>query len=198
MTGRAAGLLAAAVAVLGAAACSAPADPGTAGRTVAAPAASAAPADRLVLISGRDDHGMVAAERVPLHTRVEGRTRVGTVADGTYARVLATDGQWLRVRTVEGRRLTGWIDDYFLRGTSRLVGPAPSCAVRLAGRTEPGGTLVVVRGVRGRRLRVETVAGTVGGTVTTGWVPRGALQELPPQGARCGDIPPDDRHAHGE
>ena len=193
MTGRAARLLAAAVALLGATACSAPADHEAAGRTVAASEAPA-PADRLVLISGRDDHGMVAAERVPLYTRVEGRTRAGTVADGTFARVLATDGQWLRVRTVEGRRVTGWIDDFFLRGTSRLVGPAPSCAVRLAGRTEPGGTLVVVRGTSGRRMRVETVAGRV----TTGWVPRGALQELPPQGPRCGDIPPDDRHAHGE
>lgn len=201
MTDRARSTVAAAVlpvlAVLGAAACSAPVATGATGRTAVASDASA-PADRLVLVSGRDDHGMVAAERVPLYTRVEGRTRAGTVTDGTYARVLATDGQWLHVRTVEGRRVTGWIDDFFLRGTSRLVGPVPSCTVRLAGRREPGGTPVVVRAVRGHRARVETVAEAGASAVATGWVPRGALQELPPQGARCGDIPPDDRHAHDE
>ena len=155
--------------------------------------AASAPADRLVWVSGRDDHGMVAEEKVPVYDAVEGHHVLGRVPDGTLARVLATDGQWLRVRTAEGsKRVTGWVDDFFLRGEVRLVGPAPSCRASLAGRRWAGGTLVVVRDLHGQRARVETVAEPT----SAGWVDRSLLQELPPQGRRCGDIPPDDRHAH--
>jgi len=155
--------------------------------------AAPAPADRLVWVSGRDDHGMVAEEKVPVYDAVEGHHVLGRVPDGTLARVLATDGQWLRVRTAEGsKRVTGWVDDFFLRGEVRLVGPAPSCRASLAGRRWAGGTLVVVRDLHGQRARVETVAEPT----SAGWVDRSLLQELPPQGRRCGDIPPDDRHAH--
>lgn len=158
-----------------------------------AAALTSGPADRLVLVSGRDDHGMVAEEQVPVYDAPDGHRVVGRVADATLARVLETDGTWLHVRTAEGaHRVTGWVDDFFLRGELRLVGPAPSCAARLGGAPLAGGTLVVVRDLDGDRARVETVAGPG----TTGWVDRSVLQELPPQGRDCGDIPPDDRHAH--
>lgn len=160
--------------------------------TSADPAASSAPADRLVLVSGRDDHGMVAEEQVPVYDAPEGAHVTGRVADATLARVLDADGQWLRVETVEGAHRVGWVDDFFLRGEARLVGPAPSCSVRLAGERRTGGTLVVVRGLHDHRARVETVSEPT----TTGWVDRAVLQELPPQGRRCGDVPPDDKHAH--
>lgn len=147
---------------------------------------------RLVLVSGRDDHGMVATDGVPLYDEPEGSRQVATVDDGTLAEVLSVDGQWLRVRTVEGGSRTGWVDDFFLRGESRLVGPAPSCRTTIDGHPRDGGTLVVVRELRQGRIRVETVTPPV----VRGWAPREDLQELPPQGRRCGDVPPDDKHAH--
>ena len=37
---------------------------------------------------------------------------------------------------------------------------------------------------------------TISEPTVSGWVSRGVLQELPPQGPRCGDVPLDDKHAH--
>ncbi len=147
---------------------------------------------RLVLVSGRDDHGMVAVHHVPLYDAPEGDHVVAAVHDGTLAEVLSTNGQWLQVRTVEGAAAIGWVDDFFLRGEARLVGPAPSCRTTVGGHQRDGGTLVVVRELRQGSVRVETVTPPV----VRGWAPRGDLQELAPQGTRCGDIPPDDRHTH--
>lgn len=147
---------------------------------------------RLVLVSGRDDHGMVVADQVPLYDEPEGDRRVSSVHDGTLAEVLSVDGRWLQIRTVEGPSVIGWVDDFFLRGQARLVGPAPSCLTEVDGEQRDGGTLVVVRDLRQGRVWVETVSAPV----VEGWAPREDLQELPPQGASCGDIPPDDRHAH--
>ena len=155
-------------------------------------AASTTSDSRLVLISGRDDHGMVATDLVPVYEKPEGDRRVARVHDGTLAEVLSTDGQWLQVRTVEGPPAIGWVDDFFLRGEARLVGPAPSCASTVDGHPRDGGTLVVVRALKQGRVWVETVTPPV----ASGWAPRDDLQELPPQGAGCGDIPPDDKHAH--
>lgn len=192
-----AGLTAVALLLAGSAAAGCSADSGTptadlAGVSASASASPAPAGTRLVLVSGRDDHGMVAEERVPLYDEVEGSRPSGSVRDGTYARVLETDGEWLEIETVEGRHATGWVDDFFLRGESRLVGPAPTCEATLAGERRTGGTLVVVHDLRGSRARVETIAEPAAG----GWVPRALLQELPPQGPHCGDIPLDDKHAH--
>lgn len=147
---------------------------------------------RLVLVSGRDDHGMVVTPRVPLYDAPQGTRQVGDVRDGTLVEVLDTDGQWLQVRTVEGPDATGWVDDFVLRGEARLVGRAPSCAVRLGGDVRDGGTLVVVRRLEAGRVLVETVTPPV----VRAWARRADLQELPPQGRHCGDVPPGDRHAH--
>jgi hypothetical protein len=147
---------------------------------------------RLVLVSGRDDHGMVVADQVRLYDEPEGDRTVSSVHDGTLAEVLSVDGQWLQVRTVEGPPAIGWVDDFSLRGQARLVGPAPSCRTEVDGEQRDGGTLVVVRELRQGRVWVETVSPPV----VKGWAPREDLQELPPQGGSCGDIPPEDRHAH--
>ncbi|MGK2874939.1 MAG: hypothetical protein ACSLEW_04745 [Nocardioides sp.] len=147
---------------------------------------------RLVLVSGRDDHGMVALRRVPVYEEPEAGHVAAKIVDGTLARVVEIEGQWLRVETVEGPRLAGWVNDFYLRGEARLVGPPPSCAVRVDGSRRDGGTLVVVRELRDDRVLVETVTPPS----ARGWSPRADLQELPPQGNRCGDIPPEDRHAH--
>lgn len=147
---------------------------------------------RLVLVSGRDDHGMVATDRVPLYDAPEGDRQVAVVHDGTLAEVLETDGQWLRVRAVEGPSAIGWVADFYLRGETRLVGAPPSCSVRLDGAVRDGGTVVVVRRLDAGRVLVETVTPPV----VRAWARRSELQELPPQGDRCGDIPPGDRHSH--
>jgi len=130
--------------------------------------------------------------RVPAYDESTDEHAVARIPDGTLARVVEIDGQWLRVETVEGRPVTGWINDFYLRGEARLVGSPPSCRVRLASGRREGGTLVVVRELRGDQVLVETVTPPV----VRGWARRADLQELPPQGTGCGDIPPEDRHAH--
>ncbi|GAB3773005.1 hypothetical protein FB382_002724 [Nocardioides ginsengisegetis] len=166
------------------------------GGSSAAPASMGTPSvvekPRLVMVSGRDDHGMVAEEKVPLYDGPDAAHQVDAVYDGTLAEVLSIDGQMLQVRTVEGRPAIGWVDDFFLRGEVRLVGKAPSCASSIDGRSREGGTIVVVRQLRQGRVFVESVTPPV----TSGWASRDDVQELPPQGPQCGDIPLDDKHAH--
>lgn len=146
---------------------------------------------RLVMVSGRDDHGLLATEEVAVHESVEGR-RTGAIPDATLVSVLDREGQWLRVQTVEGRAVVGWVDDFRLRGELRLVGPAPTCEAGMAGDLVEGGTLVTAWRVDGDRVLVETVAGDR----RRGWAARSDLQELPPQGGRCGDQPPGGGHRH--
>ncbi len=155
-------------------------------------AASTTVEPRLVLVSGRDDHGMVVTDEVALYDTPEGDRQVAVVHDGTLAEVLDTEGQWLQVRTVEGGPAIGWVDDFVLRGEARLVGAPPSCSVRVGGTVRDGGTLVVVRRLEAGRVLVDTVTPPV----VRAWARRSDLQELPPQGARCSDIPPEDRHSH--
>ena len=77
---------------------------------------------------------------------------VGQVADGDPGPGARDRRQLAPGATAEGaHRVTGWVDDFFLRGEVRLVGPAPSCAATLAGRPRAGGTLVVVRDLQGDR-----------------------------------------------
>lgn len=160
----------------------------------AAAGGDAPPAEaRLVLVSGRDDHGMVALHEVPLYDAPDGERVVAEVHDGTLAEVLDYRGTWAQVRMVEGPPMLGWVDDFYLRGELRLVGAPPSCRSDIDGRARPGGTIVVVRELRGDRVRVESVTPPQ----ASGWAARSDLQELPPQGPRCGDVPVDDTaHSH--
>ncbi len=153
---------------------------------------SARPDGRLVLVSGRDDHGLVARERVPVYAAAGSSHRVGTVADGTLAHVAGTDGSWLHLVTAEGRPVDGWVDDFFLRGVVHLVGPAPSCRARVDGRAVTAGLQVVVRALRGNRVLVSGVADpTMRGTAA-----RSDVQELGPQPPGCGEDPPGSVHTH--
>lgn len=148
---------------------------------------------RLVLVSGRDDHGLLATARVPLKEGPGGGRPVAQVKDGTLARVVSTQGTWLEVRTVEGRRVQGWVDDFYLRGRVHLVGTPPSCRVRVGGHRLAAGEQAIVLDVRGRQARVR-----VARTGRTGWVPRSAVQELAPvRGcARPGAPTSPDGHDH--
>ncbi|MDQ3823241.1 MAG: GW dipeptide domain-containing protein [Actinomycetota bacterium] len=137
----------------------------------------------IVLVSGRDDHGLLAEPRVGLSQNPEGPPRVW-VRDGTLVAVVGSRGEWLRVRATEGRA-AGWVNDYYLRGTVHLVAPDPDCPVpawerpawRQSGafpasaqvellevRRTGGQTWVLVRSLEDRRV---------------GWVQRPAVSELP-------------------
>ena len=135
---------------------------------------------RIVMVSGRDDHGLVASERVAVLVRPGGRAGTGMVRDGTLAEVLDTDGEWLELRTVEGRPVRGWLNDFYLRGNLHLVGTSSTCTTRLGHHMVPDGEQVTVRSVRGDRVRVSTVR-----RGWTGWVVRAAVQEVAPTGSGC-------------
>jgi hypothetical protein len=77
-----------------------------------APVASAA---AIVLISGRDDHGLLAEPQVALKRAPDDSTEVARVADGTFARVLGQRGEWFQVQTLKTPPTTGWLNDYYLR-----------------------------------------------------------------------------------
>ncbi len=147
---------------------------------------------RLVLVSGRDDHGLVAKRRVPVYDAAGSTRAVGTVADATLARVLGSDGSWLHLATVEGEPVDGWVDDFFLRGVVHLVGPEPSCRAEINGHRVVAGLQVVVRQERGGQV---LVTGLTDPTVR-GWTSRDSVQELGPQPPGCGDDPPES-DSHG-
>jgi hypothetical protein len=154
-------------------------------------AASSRPDGRMVLVSGRDDHGQLVDEVVPVYAAAASADRVGGIVDGTLAHVTEIDGTWLHVVSAEGRPADGWVDDFHLRGTVHLVGPAPSCRVSLSGRLVEAGLQAVVAQVRSRSVLVSAVDGSA-----RGWVDRGAVQELGPQGPSCGEDPPGSTHTH--
>lgn len=118
----------------------------------------------ILLVSGRDDHGLLAQRVVPL-TR-EPDTEGGasaTVADGTLVRVVATRGEWARVKTLEGPRAEGWVNDFYLRGTVHVCTP-----------TLPRSTQAEILALDFGRARVRTLTDP---RVVV--VPRESLSELP-------------------
>lgn len=142
---------------------------------------------RIVLVSGRDDHGLPALAAVPLQTAPEGARTASAVPDGSLAEVTSTHGEWLQVRTLEGAPRQGWVNDYYVRGTVHLVGRAPSCRVRLGGHDHPAGQQATVEAVRPYRVLVRALHDG-----SEGWVPRSHLQELPPSAVDgCAPAPVD-------
>ncbi|MFJ8199535.1 SH3 domain-containing protein [Streptomyces sp. NPDC096152] len=135
---------------------------------------------RLVLISGRDDHGLVATARVALYGHPGDGEPVAQAKDGTLARVVSTEGTWLQVRAVGDASVHGWVDDFYLRGTVHLVGPGPTCRVRVGGQWLAAGEQAVVLDVRGTRAKVRAVR-----SGRHGWVARSTVRELAPESG-CG------------
>lgn len=165
---------------------------GGCGGSVADPDDGSRPDGRLVLVSGRDDHGELALAHVPLYETAAAEHVVGRVDDGTLAQVVSTDGQMLEVASVDGGGTAGWVDDFYLRGVLHLVGPAPTCRARLGGELQEAGLQVAVRSVRAGRVLVESVADPT----TRGWVGREQVQELPPQAGSCDGGPSGGGHSH--
>ncbi len=131
-------------------------------------------------MSGKDDHGLVAQEVVEILDRPEGRA-VGNVPDGTLVYVVGEDREWLEVETLEGRRVVGWINDFYLRGQVHLVGDPPACPVPLRG--EPDGAPFAELAASQQVVLVDHHGDWVGvqpvGDDRLGVVPRGFVSELP-------------------
>ena len=123
------------------------------------------PRREILLVSGRDDHGLVAQERVTLAAEPDATAgpEDATVADGTLVRVVATRGEWTHVRSLEGPRAEGWVNDYYLRGVVHV------CARALPRSTQAELLSLGVRGVRVRTVQGARVV----------IVPRRSISELP-------------------
>jgi len=153
---------------------------------------------RLALLSGRDDHGEVALDMVPVYDVANGSHVVGKVHDGTLVNVVERDHMAMHIATVEGPSVSGWVDDFYLRGEMHLVGAPPDCSSTIGDTDVEGGRLVLVYGIKDNRVLVQTVPSTEPSAPpeVRGWAPRGDLQELPPQGRKCGAYPVGSKHHH--
>jgi hypothetical protein len=154
-------------------------------------APSPEPKRTILLVSGRDEHGLLAEPTVALSAEPEGAPR-HRVRDGTLVRVVESRGEWIRVRALDASHASGWLNDYYLRGTVHLLAPDPACPVPAA--AEAGGTpsrslpasaqaeLLAVRSVQGETwVRVRTI-----GAGKEAWVSRATIsQRARPPGQVC-------------
>lgn len=78
----------------------------------------------VVMVSGRDDHGLVQEPMVSLLGAPDDTTVVARVADGSFVRVIEQRGEWLCVQLIASPQSVvpqsmGWVNDYYLR--SRML-----------------------------------------------------------------------------
>jgi hypothetical protein len=117
-----------------------------------APQLSAPARQPVVLLSGRDDHGLLADPFVALAGAPGEQAAAGRIRDGSFVRVLEQRGDWMRVQEIAAPHAEGWVDDYYLRDRAlradgqvqvsfvdaQLIGGEVSVAVRPLDRpTEP-------------------------------------------------------------
>jgi hypothetical protein len=77
--------------------------------------------EAIVLVSGRDDHGLLEKPAVALQRSPTDLTVTGSVADGGFAHVLREDHSWLYVRSIAEPREEGWVNDHDLRAVAVLT-----------------------------------------------------------------------------
>lgn len=130
---------------------------------LAAQGCGAPPSGATVLISGRDDHGLVRQPVVALQRSPEDHRVTASVADGTFAVVLDERASWLRVRTVERTPQEGWVNDFYLR--DRAVDLDASEQVRL-----------LAAEMRGDEVWVSVRP--VSGPDAARWIPASRLREV--------------------
>ena len=117
----------------------------------------------IVLVSGRDDHGLVYRAAVGLAAAPGETTYPASVPDGTFARVVEQRGEWKKVQAI-GSEATGWVNDYYLRTVAVGLEP-PRQVVFLDAALRDGVVSVRVRPV-----------GAASGDGT--WVPATTLTEV--------------------
>jgi len=76
------------------------------------------PPGPVVMVSGRDDHGLLERPAVAFQRSPDDPAVVGSAQDGAFVRVLEERGPWFRVRTIEPRPEEGWVNDHDLRGAA--------------------------------------------------------------------------------
>ena len=76
---------------------------------------SAGNAGKVVVISGRDDHGLLQEPTVSLFRAPDDNTAVAHVADGSFARVVGERGEWIKVQLLAKSDTVGWVNDFYLR-----------------------------------------------------------------------------------
>ncbi len=118
----------------------------------------------VVMISGRDDHGLLQESSVSLFSAPGGTNVVARTPDGTFARVVEQRGEWLKVQVLGNPRTVGWINDFYLRG--RLLRTDAGVQVDLVDAREMGSQVYI-----GVRPAVEPQATPV-------WVNPAVLQEV--------------------
>ncbi len=87
----------------------------------AAPSAvpPSATSNPIVMVSGRDDHGLLADPVLSLQRAPDDAASAALITDGTFAHVLDQRGEWLQVQSVADLNIAGWINDYYLRDRAR-------------------------------------------------------------------------------
>lgn len=146
------------------------------------PPALPAGSRHVVMMSGRDDHGLLANPNVLLTSGPGSGSVVGPLASGTLVDVLEVRGTQLKV---SARGVTGWVDQFETLGELRLAGPPPSCVVRVGGTAYPAGTRVQVLQHGGRVVAVQLLDGSDRAFV----VPVSRVVDRPPApGRSCPDL----------
>lgn len=122
------------------------------------------PTGPVVLVSGRDDHGLPALLAVPLYQAPDDATVVARVPDGLLARVLEQRGTWLKVQPFQLPGAIGWVDDFYLRDRAL--------------RTDGGGQVVFVDARLDAGTLLVAVRPVTQPAATPTWVPATLLREI--------------------
>jgi hypothetical protein len=149
-----------------------------------------APVRKILLASGRDDHGLRTHPHVRLLSAPDVHAEArAAVPDGALVRLLDMRGDWLRVRALERRGAVGWVNDFWLRGTVHLLDRS-TCTAALAVAPGTRSARKLERNVQAELLGAAHHAGATWLRVRTipaqriGWVRARAVHELPDRG-RC-------------
>jgi hypothetical protein len=84
--------------------------------------AASTPSQSIVMVSGRDDHGLLERPAIALQRSPTDQTVVGSAQDGTFVRVVREEGSWLLIRTFVSPIGEGWVNDHDLRAVAVLDG----------------------------------------------------------------------------
>jgi hypothetical protein len=96
---------------------------------------------RVLMVSGRDDHGLVQDPVVPLQKAPDDDTVVARVNDGTFVRVVDQRKEWIRVQMITSPQATGWVNDYYLR--NRMIRTDGGGQVDLLDARDSGGNVLI-------------------------------------------------------
>jgi hypothetical protein len=82
---------------------------------LAVPSPPAQARNVIVLVSGRDDHGLLVQPVIALQRAPDDTTTVAQLRDGSFARVRESRGEWMHIESIANPQNSGWINDYYLR-----------------------------------------------------------------------------------